>query len=165
MDHWVRWLLRLSLYQIHYLTRIPPHAAVNEAVEIAKRRGHQGIASMVNGILRSILRQGVASTDEIKDPIERLAIETSHPEWLVQRFVDNYGMEVATEMLQENNVPPVQTVRVNTTKVNVEEAIASLEAEGLTAKKKRYDARMLTCNKWSACSNKSIPRRADYDSG
>ena len=135
VDHWVRWLLRLSLYQIHYLTRIPPHAAVNEAVEIAKRRGHQGIASMVNGILRSILRQGVASTDEIKDPIERLAIETSHPEWLVQRFVDNYGMEVATEMLQENNVPPVQTVRVNTTKVNVEEAITSLEAEGLTAKK------------------------------
>ncbi|WP_286926177.1 MULTISPECIES: 16S rRNA (cytosine(967)-C(5))-methyltransferase RsmB [Lysinibacillus] len=135
VDLWVRWLLRLSLYQIHYLTRIPPHAAVNEAVEIAKRRGHQGIASMVNGILRSILRQGVASTDEIKDPIERLAIETSHPEWLVQRFVDNYGMEVATEMLQENNVPPVQTVRVNTTKVNVEEAITSLEAEGLTAKK------------------------------
>lgn len=135
VDHWVRWLLRLSLYQIHYLTRIPPHAAVNEAVEIAKRRGHQGIASMVNGILRSILRQGVPSTDEIKDPIERLAIETSHPEWLVQRFVDNYGMKVATEMLQENNVPPVQTVRVNTTKVNVEEAIAKLEAEGLTAKK------------------------------
>ena len=52
VDLWVRWLLRLSLYQMHYLTRIPAHAAVNEAVEIAKRRGHKGIASMVNGILR-----------------------------------------------------------------------------------------------------------------
>ncbi|MGA3674906.1 16S rRNA (cytosine(967)-C(5))-methyltransferase RsmB [Lysinibacillus agricola] len=135
VDHWVRWLLRLSLYQMHYLTRIPPHAAVNEAVEIAKRRGHKGIASMVNGILRSILRQGVASTDEIKDPIERLVIETSHPEWLVQRFVENYGIELASEMLHENNVPPVQTVRVNTTKVSVDQAIASIEAEGLTAKK------------------------------
>ncbi|MFJ8513005.1 16S rRNA (cytosine(967)-C(5))-methyltransferase RsmB [Lysinibacillus xylanilyticus] len=135
VDHWVRWLLRLSLYQMHYLTRIPPHAAVNEAVEIAKRRGHQGIASMVNGILRSILRQGVASTDEIKDPIERLSIETSHPEWLVQRFVDNYGIEVAAEMLHENNVPPVQTVRVNTTKASVEQAIASIEAEGLSTKR------------------------------
>ncbi|QDQ01677.1 16S rRNA (cytosine(967)-C(5))-methyltransferase RsmB [Lysinibacillus fusiformis] len=134
LDHWVRWLLRLSLYQMHYLTRIPPHAAVNEAVEIAKRRGHQGIASTVNGILRSILRQGVRSTAEIKDPIERLAIETSHPHWLVERFVDNYGMEVATEMLHENNVPPVQTVRVNTTKVTINQAIASLDAEGLTAK-------------------------------
>lgn len=134
LDHWVRWLLRLSLYQMHYLTRIPPHAAVNEAVEIAKRRGHQGIASTVNGVLRSILRQGVQPTSEIKDPIERLAIETSHPQWLVERFVENYGMAVATEMLHENNVPPVQTVRVNTTKATVNQAIASLEAEGLTAK-------------------------------
>lgn len=134
IDHWVRWLLRLSLYQMHYLTRIPPHAAVNEAVEIAKRRGHQGIASTVNGILRSILRQGVPSLDSIEDPIERLSIETSHPQWLVERFVKNYGVEVATEMLHENNVPPVQTVRVNTTKATVAEVIASIEAEGVTAK-------------------------------
>ena len=134
IDHWVRWLLRLSLYQMHYLTRIPPHAAVNEAVEIAKRRGHQGIASTVNGILRSILRQGVPSLEDIKDPIERLSIESSHPHWLVERFVENYGLDVATEMLHENNVPPLQTVRVNATKATVAEAIASLEAEGLTAK-------------------------------
>ncbi|KOS69520.1 16S rRNA methyltransferase [Lysinibacillus contaminans] len=134
IDHWVRWLLRLSLYQMHYLTRIPPHAAVNEAVEIAKRRGHQGIASTVNGILRSILRQGVPSLEDIKDPIERLAIETSHPNWLVERFVNNYGVDVATEMLNENNMPPVQTVRVNSVKATVAEAIASLEAEGLSAK-------------------------------
>ena len=45
IDDWVSQLLRLSLYQIHYLTRVPAHAAVNEAVEIAKRRGHKGIAS------------------------------------------------------------------------------------------------------------------------
>lgn len=134
IDHWVRWLLRISLYQIHYLTRIPPHAAVNEAVEIAKRRGHRGIASMVNGILRSVLRSGVPSTDDIADPIERLSIETSHPVWLVQRFVDNYGLAVATEMLHENNRPPVQTVRVNKTKSTVEQAIAELNSEGLTAK-------------------------------
>ncbi|KEK09573.1 16S rRNA (cytosine(967)-C(5))-methyltransferase RsmB [Lysinibacillus fusiformis] len=134
IDHWVRWLLRISLYQMQYLTRIPAHAAVNEAVEIAKRRGHRGIASTVNGILRSVLRQGVPAITEIENPIERLAIETSHPIWLVQRFVDNYGLEVATGMLHENNVPPMQTVRVNTTKVTVEQAIAELEAEGLTAK-------------------------------
>ncbi|MBD8519942.1 16S rRNA (cytosine(967)-C(5))-methyltransferase RsmB [Lysinibacillus fusiformis] len=134
IDHWVRWLLRISLYQMQYLTRIPAHAAVNEAVEIAKRRGHRGIASTVNGILRSVLRQGVPAITDIENPIERLAIETSHPIWLVQRFVDNYGLEVATGMLHENNVPPMQTVRVNITKVTVEQAIAELEAEGLTAK-------------------------------
>lgn len=131
IDHWVRWLLRLSLYQIHYLTRIPPHAAVNEAVEIAKRRGHQGIASVVNGVLRTILREGVGSVDDIKDPIERLSIETSHPHWLVERWVEAYGYDTTKEMLEENNIPPVQTVRVNTTKVTPAEVIASLEEEGV----------------------------------
>ncbi|MEG0260432.1 MAG: 16S rRNA (cytosine(967)-C(5))-methyltransferase RsmB [Lysinibacillus sp.] len=143
IDHWVRWLLRLSLYQMHYLTRIPPHAAVNEAVEIAKRRGHQGIASTVNGILRSILRQGLRLLEDIEDPIERLSIETSHPNWLVARYVEAYGFDVTTEMLHENNVPPVQTVRVNRTKATAAEAIASLEAEGLTAKQSELMAECL----------------------
>lgn len=134
IDHWVRWLLRLSLYQMHYLTRIPAHAAVNEAVEIAKRRGHKGIASMVNGILRSILRQGVRSLDEMTNPIERLSVATSHPIWLVDRWVASYGFEKTQEMLEENNIPPVQTVRVNATKATVEQVLASLEAEGITAK-------------------------------
>jgi len=134
VDHWVRWLLRLSLYQMHYLTRIPAHAAVNEAVEIAKRRGHQGIASMVNGILRSILRQGVRSLDEIENRVERLSISTSHPEWLVERWVESYGFEKTQEMLEENNTPPVQTVRMNMTKATVEQVLASLDAEGITAK-------------------------------
>lgn len=55
LQPWVRNLLRLSLYQIMYLDRIPSHAAVNEAVNIAKKRGHQGISGMVNGVLRSVL--------------------------------------------------------------------------------------------------------------
>ncbi|MBD8025823.1 16S rRNA (cytosine(967)-C(5))-methyltransferase RsmB [Ureibacillus sp. Re31] len=134
IDLWVNWLLRLSLYQIVYLDRVPDHAVVNESVEIAKRRGHKGVASLVNGILRSILRQGVRSTEEIKDPIYRLAIETSHPKWLVERFIDSYGLELTMEMLQENNVPPIPTVRVNTTKTTVQEVLSLLEQEGISAK-------------------------------
>lgn len=135
LEHWVRWLLRMSLYQIHYLTRIPPHAAVHEAVEIAKRRGHQGIASVVNGILRSILRQGVRSIELIEGPIERLSIKTSHPKWLVERWVTAYGLDLTKEMLEENNVPPVQTVRVNTTKATIEQVLVALEAEGVKAQR------------------------------
>ena len=67
-----------------YLDRVPERAAIHEAVEIAKRRGHKGIAGMVNGVLRSIQREGVPSVDEIKDPVERLAIATSHPVWLTR---------------------------------------------------------------------------------
>ena len=66
-----------------YLDKIPDRAAIYEAVEIAKKRGHKGIASMVNGVLRSIQREGVPLWDEIRDPAERLSIETSHPLWLV----------------------------------------------------------------------------------
>ncbi|MGE7020498.1 16S rRNA (cytosine(967)-C(5))-methyltransferase RsmB [Solibacillus cecembensis] len=138
VDIWVRWLLRMSLYQMHYLTRIPAHAAVNEAVEIAKRRGHQGIASMVNGILRSILREGVRSTDLITGDNERLAIETSHPQWIVDRWVESYGFDVTREMLQENNIAPLQTVRVNTTKATVEQVLTTLEREGVKARRSKY---------------------------
>ena len=156
IDHWVRWLLRLSLYQMHYLTRIPPHAAVNEAVEIAKRRGHKGIASTVNGVLRSILRQGVRSTDEITDPIERLAIATSHPDWLVQRWVEAYGMATTQAMLEENNVPPVQTVRVNTTKATVAEVVASLTAEGITVEQSTLLAECLHIKGGQAARTKAF---------
>ena len=57
LQPWVRALLRISLYQVIYLDRIPDHAVVSEAVNLAKRRGHQGISGMVNGVLRNILRQ------------------------------------------------------------------------------------------------------------
>ena len=138
VDIWVRWLLRMSLYQMHYLTRIPAHAAVNEAVEIAKRRGHKGIAGVVNGVLRSILREGVRTFDEIENEVERLAIMTSHPQWLVERWVENYGFDKTRAMLEENNVPPAQTVRVNRTKATVEEVLTTLEREGIKAKRSEF---------------------------
>ncbi len=136
LDNWVRWLLRLSLYQIVYLTKIPDHAAVNEAVEIAKRRArHRGVSATVNGILRSILREGYRDTTLIEDDVLRLSIESSHPEWLVRRYIQDYGLEKAGEMLFENNMPPHQTVRVNTAKATVEEALRSLWDDGFSVKR------------------------------
>lgn len=58
LDDWVRQLLRLSLYQLVYLDRIPDRAVFYEAVEIAKKRGHKGISGLVNGVLRSVQRKG-----------------------------------------------------------------------------------------------------------
>jgi len=135
LDDWVRQLLRLSLYQIHYLDRIPNHAAVNEAVEIAKKRSHKGTAGLVNGILRSILREGVRSTDEIKDPIERLSIASSHPHWLIKRWVEQFGFEKTEKMAYENNTPPTQTIRVNLSRTTVDEVMDMLEDEGIISHK------------------------------
>ncbi|WP_342509363.1 16S rRNA (cytosine(967)-C(5))-methyltransferase RsmB [Sporosarcina sp. FSL K6-2383] len=131
LDGWVRELLRMSIYQIVYLTKIPPHAVVHEAVEIAKRRGHKRIAPTVNGILRSVLRKGVRSLEDMEDGIAKTAIETSHPEWLIKRWSEQFGEQEAAIMAHENNNPPAMTVRVNTAKATVADAISSLEAEGI----------------------------------
>lgn len=135
LDGWVRELLRLSLYQIVYLTKIPPHAVVHEAVEIAKRRGHKRIAPTVNGILRSVLRTGVRSLDDLEDGVNKIAIETSHPEWLIERWIELYGVDEATVMANENNNPATMTLRVNTAKTTIEKAISLLESEGVDVTK------------------------------
>ena len=135
LNPWVRSLARMSLYQIRYLDRIPAHAAVNEAVEIAKKRGHQGIASMINGVLRSVLREGDALV--IPDDLptaERIALQHSHPQWLVERWMTQYGEETAEEVCVANNQPPKVSIRVNTLRANRDELMRELENEGRTVR-------------------------------
>jgi 16S rRNA (cytosine967-C5)-methyltransferase len=135
LENWVLQLLRITLYQMVYLDRIPDRAAIYEAVEIAKKRGHKGISGMVNGVLRSIQREGLTSMDEISDPVERLSIETSHPEWLVSRWVNQFGYERTKEMCEVNLTAPLQTARVNLTKTSVRECIEDLDEEGFEVEK------------------------------
>ena len=72
----------------------PVSAAVHEAVEIAKKRGHQGVASMVNGVLRNVLRQpDVWERIPEGDTTKRIAVAYSHPEWLVRQWIKEYGEE------------------------------------------------------------------------
>lgn len=133
VENWVRNLLRLSLYQMIYLDRVPERAAIHEAVEIAKKKGHKGIAGLVNGILRSFQRQGKPSLDAISDPIERLSIETSHPYWLVKRWSEQFGLENTKKMCETNLLPPVQTARVNTLQTTREDILHLLENDGVEA--------------------------------
>ncbi|MDX5476253.1 MAG: 16S rRNA (cytosine(967)-C(5))-methyltransferase RsmB [Bacillaceae bacterium] len=130
MQDWVKVLLRLSLYQMLYLDRVPERAIIHEAVEIAKKRGHKGIAGVVNGVLRSVQRNGVASLEEIVDPVERISIASSHPKWIVEKWVSQYGVEKTEEMCLVNLQPPYQTARVNENKGTVEEILEKLESEG-----------------------------------
>ncbi len=127
---WVKNLLRLSLYQIRFLDRIPDRAVVHEAVEIAKRRGHQGIASMVNGVLRNALRSPDL-WDKLGsgDDAARLSIEQSHPEWLVRRWAGQYGIEETRRILESNNRPPRTSIRVNTLKSTRDELLGKLREQ------------------------------------
>lgn len=134
LQDWVKILLRMSVYQIVYLNKIPDHAVVHEAVKIGKKRGHRGIAGMVNGILRNLLRHELRSFSEISDPLEQLAVKMSHPLWLVKRWVRQYGMEKAEKMCEQNLKPPHVTVRVNRMKASVEEVRQRLEEEGFSVR-------------------------------
>ncbi|MCS1351395.1 16S rRNA (cytosine(967)-C(5))-methyltransferase RsmB [Mechercharimyces sp. CAU 1602] len=117
LEGWVRQLLRMGMYQLHYLERIPERAAVNEAVHIAKKRGHKGVAGLVNGVLRSYLRQP-PDTTRLTQPqsIQDWALATSHPEWMVRRFQSLYGIEETATMLKVNNLPPAVGIRANALK-------------------------------------------------
>jgi 16S rRNA (cytosine967-C5)-methyltransferase len=132
---WVLHLLRLTVYQMVYLDRIPDHAAIYEAVEIAKKRGHKGIAGLVNGVLRSMQREGLPSISDVTDPVERLSLETSHPLWLVTRWVNQFGYDKTKEMCEINLTAPMQTARVNTTKITRDECVQLLEEEGFQIEK------------------------------
>lgn len=131
IEEWVRILLQISIYQMVYLDRIPERAVLFEAVEIAKKRGHKGIASLVNGVLRSIQREGLPDIEEIADRVERLSIKTSHPKWLVKKWIDQFGYEEAEKMCEINLLPPTQTARVNQMKTTVEELITDLTKKGI----------------------------------
>lgn len=135
LEDWVHNLLRLSIYQMVFLDRIPDRAVLHESVEIAKARGHKGIASFVNGVLRNVQRNGVPSIDEISNPIERIGIKTSTPSWLVKRLVEQYGLEEAEAILLEQLKPAKQTARINRMKGSIDEVIARLKGEGLKVEK------------------------------
>lgn len=114
IDAYLRHILRIGLYQILALDRIPHHAAVNEAVNQARFRGGERPGSFVNAVLRNALRN-LATIDPSPgaDP-EGLAVYYSHPQWLVRQWFDAYGPEVTTQILIHNNSRATLDLRVNT---------------------------------------------------
>jgi 16S rRNA (cytosine967-C5)-methyltransferase len=135
LEPWVRSLLRLSLYQVVYLERIPAHAIVNEAVNLAKKKGHQGISGMVNGVMRNVIRQKEHLIIPSDLPvIDRLALQFSHPHWMISRWINQFGEQTTELICQANNRPPKTSARVNLMKHSQVEMLAILQQEGMEAK-------------------------------
>ncbi|WP_114603530.1 16S rRNA (cytosine(967)-C(5))-methyltransferase RsmB [Staphylococcus sp. EZ-P03] len=126
---WMRTLLWMSIYQYKYLDKIPDHAIINEAVEIAKQRGGLHNSKVVNGILRNMMRSVLPDPSDIKDDQQRIAIEYSLPKWIVKHWVTHHGLETTEAIAKSLIERPGQTVRVNTNRTTVEDAIARLEKE------------------------------------
>ncbi len=107
LDAPVRLALRLGLYQLRFLERIPASAAVNESVNLAKQSRLHSAASFINAVLRRATREpGYDPAANVADPIKRLSIETSHPAWLIERWTKMFGTEETRSFAYANNEPP-----------------------------------------------------------
>jgi 16S rRNA (cytosine967-C5)-methyltransferase len=115
------------------MQRVPTWAAVHETVELAQRFGHQGTARLVNGVLRTVLRQhnGYAPPDAVTQPAAHLAVVSSHPQWLVERWLRRYGWERTRALCDMNNRALGVTIRVNTLRTTPADLAERLRQEGL----------------------------------
>jgi 16S rRNA (cytosine967-C5)-methyltransferase len=114
-------LLRLGLYQLRYLDRIPDSAAVNTTVDLAKTNGLAGLAGVVNGILRQYIRlqnEREEVLDLPVDPIERLGILYSFPDWLIGQWIEELGAIETEQLCQAFNRSPSIDLRINTLKID-----------------------------------------------
>ncbi len=128
MEPELRQILRLGLYDVLFL-HTPPHAAVHEAVELAKRRVRPQAGGLVNGVLRAVLRS-LANLPEpaTGDPVRDLAIRTSHPTWIARRWLARYGEAETQALMAFGNARPTYALRVNTLRTTPEDFTERLDA-------------------------------------
>lgn len=120
IDPLIRNLLRLAVYQLSFLDKVPAYAAVNEAVTLAKSHGGAGAAGFTNAVLRNFLRKRSReeNIDEQDDSIAALAVAYSHPEWLVKRWLEEFGPDETKLLMQANNQKAPLVLRVNSLKTS-----------------------------------------------
>ena len=135
MEIKVRNALRLGVYQMAFMTKIPHNAAVNESVELTKKHcKNPRAAGMVNGVLRNVSRNidrlPVIESDSRE---EYLSIRYSHPLWLVREFTDLLGSEEAEALLEADNGQPPITAQINTCRTTMEQTLDRLAEAGVEA--------------------------------
>ena len=132
LDREVRMVLRLGAYQVLFLSRVPVRAAVHQAVELVKQSGQPHAAGLINAVLR---KAGEAGFEQAcrrlpADSARGLSLRFSHPQWLVSRWIERWGLHHAGRVLRHNNHPPKVHFRSNWPRLGQEEMVAVLEAEG-----------------------------------
>ncbi|MYF24349.1 MAG: 16S rRNA (cytosine(967)-C(5))-methyltransferase RsmB [Nitrospira sp. SB0678_bin_10] len=125
-------ILRLGVYQMRYLERIPVSAAVNESVKLAKGVKGRDWSGVVNGILRNLDRTEIERPDMTHDPVNGMSVTYSCPNWLTQRWIDQWGFETAEAMCRHTLTIPPLTLRTNTLRCSREQLETRLVEEGYT---------------------------------
>jgi 16S rRNA (cytosine967-C5)-methyltransferase len=128
LDQEILIALRLGAFQLLHLDRIPARAAIDESVELAKRAGHRFASGMVNAVLRK-LSIGAPEAELLGESAAELALAQAHPEWMVERWVDFYGLEGAGAICRHGQTQPALTVRIASPDVEAELTQAGVHLE------------------------------------
>lgn len=130
----IRNILRMGVYQIQYMDSVPDSAACNEAVKLARKNGFSTLSGFVNGVLRNIARNSgsIRYPDEEKEPVLALSVRYSMPEWIVEEWLNAYGMEQTKAILDAFSKEAPITIRTNVTKITPDALKEQLKAEGVT---------------------------------
>jgi len=133
LDAAVRIALRIGLYQLRFLTRIPASAAVNESVSLVRAARLSSATAFVNAVLRRAVREAEYDpATEISDPLEKMAVQTSHPVWLIERWASSFGVEEAEAFARANNTVPRTAFRIVPNRANQSDVLSKLSAAGAT---------------------------------
>ena len=143
----IRNILRLGMYQLFFLEKVPASAACNQAVELTKKYGHAGTVKFVNGVLRNAARspEKVVYPDPDKEPVKYLALTYFHPEWLIARWAARLGTAACQELCRINNTTPPLSIRTNTMKTNRTELLQRLTDEGVTCEISDWTPEGIVC--------------------
>lgn len=126
-------ILRMGVYQIKFMDKVPESAAVNECVKLARRYGHGASAGFVNGMLRNVVRSDI---EYPKDKIEYMSVKYSVPLWLCKKWITDFGYEFTNELLKSFEQSARVCVRPNTLKITEQELSDKLNDEGNKAEVK-----------------------------
>ena len=128
---WIINILRMGIYQIIFLDKIPKSAAVNESVNLAKRYGHSSSSNFVNAILRKVDKKDYEDFFQIKDDVERISKTTSMPEWIIKELLKNNNREKVEKICRNSNLKPKTTIRINKLKATKEQMQQELETRNI----------------------------------
>jgi len=134
----LRTILHIGLYQLRYQERIPPSAAVNTTVELAKENGFKGLAGVVNGLLRQYERLATSSGEPLQlpvEPVERLGVLHSFPDWIIQIWLEQLGVEETEQLCEWFNQSPTIDLRVNTLRVSIEDVETAMQSAGVDVRR------------------------------
>lgn len=136
---WILNILRMSIYQIIFLDKIPKSAAVNEGVTLSKRYGHKSSSGFTNAILRKVTKEDYQELNQIEENIERISKTTSMPEWIIQELLkDGLTIEKVEEICKSSNIRPKLSIRVNTLKTTKQQLQQRLEQKGIDVEERDF---------------------------